>query len=382
MEMDRSFLWLRKFLQNQDRQFWTIQVLGWLGYSLVTFFALTVWDDNVSWRHVGHIALQAALGMLCCWPLRPLYRWAFTQPMLQRLLISGTAMLALSWVWTASRLEAFMFLSGETKLWREFNDWYFGSLFVFISWTAIFFGMKYYQLFQVEHEKLELESARQRDEYLRRREAESLMRDAQLQMLRYQLNPHFLFKTLNALNAMIRLGMTSNAENMIEQLSKFLRHSLDTDAQTTVSLDEELYAIGLYLDIEQARFEDRLTVHFHVDPEARSASVPSLILQPLIENAMKYAIAQSEAGGVIEISAIVDEGRLKLDVCDSGPGMAAEKLVGERGIGFRNTLNRLEVLYGSDYEFETFSNQPAGLRVHIDIPLTFVLQKSERLGFA
>jgi len=350
-------------------RFWAFQVIGWVAYSLVTFFTLTVWDDNVSWSHIEHIVLQALLGMLCCWPLQPLFRWTQGLSLPSRLIACGVAVVLLSWLWTASRLATFAMLSGEDNLWSEFNYWYFGSLFVFLSWTAIYYGIDYYRLFQIEHEKLLQETARQQAEYLRRVQAESAMRDAQLQMLRYQLNPHFLFNTLNALNALVTLGFAEKAQNMIEQLSKFLRHSLDGEGKTTVPLEDELFTVRLYLDIEQARFEDRLKVKYSIDPAALGVLVPSLILQPLIENSMKYAIARSEEGGVIHLAAALVGQRMQLDIRDSGPGMSTGQWVEGRGIGLRNTLDRLDLMYAGDFLFEATSVEPHGLNISINIPI-------------
>lgn len=379
MSQAYPFRAFQRLKENPSLQFWTLQILGWFGYSVVTFLTLTVWDENVSWSHVNHIALQAGLGMVCTWPLRALFAWAWSLSRPLHLLWAGLAIIVLSCLWTASRMWTFMWMSGERGLWREFNDWYFGSLFVFLSWTAIYYGIKYYRLFQREHEKLLRESARQQEEYLGRLEAESSMRDAQLQMLRYQLNPHFLFNTLNALNALVALGFTEKAQHMIEQLSKFLRHSLDTEVNTTVTVEEEVFAISLYLDIEQARFEDRLQVHYKVDPSAKKIAVPSLILQPLVENSMKYAIAKSEAGGVIDIAARIAGQRLLLEVSDSGPGMSHNKWMQGRGIGLRNTLDRLDVLYHGDFEFEASPSETGGLNICINIPITEALAVEENV---
>jgi sensor histidine kinase YesM len=361
--------WAQRLYASRDWQFWLLQFVGWSGYSLVTFFALTVWDDNVSLSHVGHIVLQAVLGVACTWPLRPIYRSAFALALLPRVVICSLSVLALSFVWTASRMATFMAISGERGLWREFNDWYFGSVFVFLSWTALYFGIRYYQLLQVEHEKLLRESERNREEQLRRMQAESSAREAQLRMLRYQLNPHFLFNTLNAINALIRLGEREKAEEMIDQLSRFLRHSLDNEARPTATLGEELQTLGLYLDIEKSRFEDRLDVRYLIDPATRPAIVPSLLLQPLIENSIKYAISDMEDGGSIQITAEAEAGRLKLSVTDSGPGMDASSLGGQRGIGLRNTVDRLNTLFEGDYSLETERADPTGLRILIDVPL-------------
>jgi two-component system LytT family sensor kinase len=357
--------------QNTELQFWLAQFFGWSVYSLVTFFALTVWDDNVTWSHVLHIAVQALMGILCSWPLRPLCRWAFDLPIMSRLLLATSGVLALSWAWTASRMTLFMWISGERGLWQQFNDWYFGSLFVFISWTAIYIGMRYYGLLQLEHDKLLRAKASRREEQLKRLQAEAQSREAQLRMLRYQLNPHFLFNTLNALNSLVRTGESEQAGVMIDQLSSFLRHALDADGRPLVSLDEEMFMIRLYLEIERARFQDRLRLEFNIEPSAGLALVPSMILQPLIENAMKYAIADSENGGTISIEACVRKNRLILQVSDSGPGMDTTTLGDERGIGLSNTLNRLETLFASDYAIEALDVKPSGLCISMDMPLQF-----------
>ena len=156
---------------------------------------------------------------------------------------------------------------------------------------------------------------------------------------------------------------------MIQNLSRFLRHSLEQDGTDSVTLDEELESLNLYLDIERARFGDRLALQFDIAPESREALVPGLILQPLVENAMKYAIAPSEVGGTVEIRAALSGDRLTLGVLDTGPGIAELDTDTGRGIGLRNTLERLSALYGDSYRF-TVENRPhGGLEVSISIPL-------------
>ena len=137
MKLDDRQLWMTRLREDRDWQFWLFQFLGWSGYSLVTFFTLTVWDENVSWAHVGHILLQGLFGILCSWPLRSLYGRIFDKrPMMEQAVYSSAAIIAVSLIWTAVRLQTFASFSGEIGLWREFNDWFFGSLFVFSSWTA------------------------------------------------------------------------------------------------------------------------------------------------------------------------------------------------------------------------------------------------------
>ena len=359
----------QKLYEDRNLRFWFCQFIGWSGYSILTFLSITLVDDQVSWPHLGHIILSAILGVLTCWPLRLLYRKTFDSAVQLRLMIAAAAVLVASGVWTVLRIVVFAWIVGETAIWDEFNYWYFGSLFVFLSWTVLYYGIKYYELHALEHQKLIEESVLKEAEHARRVEAESAARDAQLRMLRYQLNPHFLFNTLNAINSLVRLGENDKAREMLLFLGEFLRHSLEQDGIENVCLEEELKSLTLYLNIEKARFEDRLTVVFDIEPEARRALVPGMILQPIIENCMKYAIAESEAGGTVRVKARVSEGELQLEVSDTGPGMDSQQSAQSRGIGLNNTLDRLETLYGSKYVFETRNTTPSGLAIRIHIPL-------------
>ncbi len=358
----------RALYRNRNLRFWAHQLAGWAGYSLATFLTITVMDGNVSLNHLLHIALQAGLGILTSWPLRPLYRAIFHSSLLVRVVVSILATVLFSALWTALRIHTFMLISGETGLWQEFNYWYFGSLFVFLSWTVLYYGVHYYEMAILEHQKLLEESALREKEESRRLSAESAAREAQLRMLRYQLNPHFLFNTLNAINAHVRLDENDQAGEMIQNLSRFLRHTLEQDSIEDIPLVQELDSLKLYLNIEQARFGDRLSLDYDIDPQTLDALVPSLILQPVVENAMKYAVDPSETGASVEIRSSVRDGMLELLVLDSGPGMPDEKERRERGIGLRNTLERLRALYQDEYLFSIENRDPAGLAVTIRLP--------------
>lgn len=367
--------------ENRNYMFWLCQIAGWGGYSLVTFLSITVVEDNVSWPHIGHLGLSAVLGILTTWPLRPLYNATFNLSLPLRLLASISAIIILSGLWNILRVLVFAWIVGEEAIWDEFNYWYLGSLSIFLSWTVLYYAIKYYQLLTFEHQKLLEESALKREEHLGRVQAESSARDAQLQMLRYQLNPHFLFNTLNAINALVKFNENDKAQEMIQHLSKFLRHTLEQDTIQEITLTGELETLGLYLNIEKTRFEDRLNLQFFIEPQAQQALVPSLILQPIVENSMKYAISASEEGGNVSVSARVKGDQLELEVSDSGPGMKPDEFTQERGIGLRNTFDRLETLYPGSYSFESFDNDPSGLTVQIRIPLKMAtLASTEREG--
>jgi len=231
-------------------------------------------------------------------------------------------------------------------------------------------GVKYYQLLQKEHETLLMVAAENKEQQLRRSRAETIAHEAQLKMLRYQLNPHFLFNTLNAISALVQIKKSSTANSMIVQLSDFLRYSLDNDPIKRVSLEQELDALRLYLNIEQTRFGDRLELEFDIQPEASTVLVPSLILQPLIENAIKYAIAPSEAGGKLVIAARLDGEFVEVEVTDTGPGLENYQIEPDAvGVGLRNTIDRLHEFYGDNYKFRLERAKPSGLNVYMRMPL-------------
>ena len=187
--------------------------------------------------------------------------------------------------------------------------------------------------------------------------------------LRYQLNPHFLFNTLNAISALVQVKESAKANTMIVQLSSFLRYSLDNDPIQMVSLREEIDALKLYLYIEQTRFADRLRLEFNVAKNTENTKVPSLILQPLVENAIKYAVAPSETGGKISVSATIEDQFLMVEIVDTGPGIDASN--DQRtpvGIGLKNTEERLREFYNEDYELCLGNCEAGGFWVRIKLP--------------
>ena len=196
--------------------------------------------------------------------------------------------------------------------------------------------------------------------------------EAQLKMLRYQLNPHFLFNTLNAISTLILDKDTKLANSMVTRLSRFLRYTLDSDPMERVTVLEEVEALKLYLDIEKVRFDERLRLHCDIELTAGNALVPSLLLQPLVENAIKYAIAQSINGGSIGISAKVFGDDLLLVVADDGPGLDLKhgRMPKGGGVGVSNCRERLKELYQNEQSFRLSTTDPHGLTVSIRIPVT------------
>ena len=189
-------------------------------------------------------------------------------------------------------------------------------------------------------------------------------------MLRYQLNPHFLFNTLNAISTLILENDSNAANKCIARLSEFLRYTLDTDAMRRVTLDRELETLDLYLEIEKVRFGDRLRLELDIQGAARRCLVPNLITQPLIENAIKYAVAPSVDGALIRISAKTGGSFLVIKVSDDGPGLrSSANPAAHFGVGLKNTESRLAQLYGRDYALTVAQGRPRGVVVTIRLPI-------------
>ena len=360
------------FYRNTDAQFWLLQVSGWFGLSLISFFSLTLWfDQQGELTYILHTLVQSALGIIVSWPLRLISRHVWDMRFWRRFSLLFSAIFVCSGVWAFLRLSTFMAMTGEQNLWPDFGGWLFGSIIIFVSWAAFYHGIKYYQLLQTEHASLLTIAAANKEEQLKRAKAETIAHEAQLKMLRYQLNPHFLFNTLNAVSSLVQDQKVSRANGMIVQLSNFLRHSLYSDPVRRVTLQEELDAVHLYLNIEQERFRDRLELHFDIAEEAKKIKVPSLILQPLVENAIKYAVAPVEEGGKISIVAVRDNDYLILELSDTGPGITnwSGKEAPQLGVGLRNTIDRLHAFYGEEYEFKIENKSDRGTLVQMKIPL-------------
>ena len=360
---------LNAIYRNTNVQFWLLQIIGWFGLSLISFLSLTLWYDQQGPGYITHTILQSALGVLVSWPLRTLFHYFWNDILIFRISSAIAGIIGCSLIWTILRISTFMSLTGEQNVWSDFGGWLFGSFLIFLSWVAFYHLVKYYQLLQNKHQALMELASNTQKEQLKRLQAEAIAHEAQLKMLRYQLNPHFLFNTLNAISALVKVKESDKAHEMIIQLSRFLRYSLDNDPVHQVSLRQEIDAVKQYLNIERTRFGQRLKLHFDVPSICESIDVPSLILQPLVENAIKYAIALSESGGEVSIEASIDGDYLSIKVIDTGPGISKDKSqINSVGIGLKNTDERLRQFYNDDYELRLENTSLGGLCVTLKIP--------------
>ena len=258
----------------------------------------------------------------------------------------------------------------EERSWvREAQSMFFNNF----DWEM----MTYWAIVGVSH-SLRYHSEAQ-DRALRTSQLETHLAEARLQALQRQLQPHFLFNTLNTISALMHRDVNA-ADNMIAKLSDLLRISLHSVGVQEVPLNQELDFLSKYLEIEQTRFRDRLTVVFDVQPETLDALVPNLVLQPLVENAIKHGIGPRAAPGQIHIRSRRVGSMLELEVKDNGVGLSAARLTDfNRGIGLGNTRSRLQHLYGSSHRFEFRQPPGGGLSVLIAIPLVELSEAVEEI---
>jgi signal transduction histidine kinase len=365
------------FFAEKERLFWFLQISGWLGFFI--FHVLAVSSLVAGWtpQSVAYSIAMSIVGLLTTSiVLRPIYRFARRQHPAALLLIAISTTAAATVAMSLAKLQTFILIFGEEWILNRGAD--LGSMnilmlirpdlppnfFLLMSWGGFYFGINYYLKLRDESERA-LMSARLADQ-------------AQLKMLRYQLNPHFLFNTLNAISTLVLEKDGKQANQMLTKLSAFLRYSLDSDPLLKTSLAEELRALQLYLDIEKTRFADRLKITLDVDDDILDARVPSLILQPAIENAIKYAIARMETGGEIGIVAKRDGDMLRFEVWDNGPSAPEnpEALLrdAKTGVGLVNMRERLAHLYGARQSLTLSKRAPQGLAVTMRIPLEFTAQ--------
>lgn len=293
--------------------------------------------------------------------LRPLYRRLLRNdpPLGRTIVVTAVASYLVAALWTATHSLVDIFIERAlvsssahiSNFWQVFGGTLYDAFAIF-AWSVLYVGIKHQQALQAERER----SLR----------AEALVHAARLDALRVQLNPHFLFNALNAISTLVIDGRSAEAATMIARLADLLRSTLERPVNDEVPLSAELDLVRQYLDIEQVRLGSRLRVEIAADPSAVNARVPSLLLQPIVENAVRHAIAPREQGGRIVVTATRSNGRLLLSVDDDGPGLAAERQ--GAGIGLSNTRERLIHRYGANHQFVLQRSPLHGLRVLIDLP--------------
>lgn len=286
---------------------------------------------------------------------------------------------AYSWIGLEARAFAWSLLGGTIAAlvmekatsphhplsWGAWLGDFVRSTFMLFVWCSLYFSIKLWQRSVEEKERL-----------LR---AAAEVREARLSALRYQLNPHFLFNSLNAVSTLVLEDNPPAATRMLAQIGEFLRTILDSEALPETALSDEIAFAEQYLAIEQTRLGSRLRVDMAIDPETLDALVPSMLLQPLIENAVRHGVAPVVEGGTIRIESKLRGGQLQIRVQNSGPASSRLALPNEaaNGIGLRNTADRLKTLYGENHTFSLQWPEVGGCEVTVELPFRKASQGQE-----
>jgi two-component system, LytTR family, sensor kinase len=347
---------LEQFRKNRNVLFWTLHAAGWAAYGITQYVGALFYPNAASYARMWLVVTVA--GFVLSSPMRYIYRQLWGRP--PRAIIVGvllTCYVTALVLRLVINLAYIKFVEPDWQV-KEIFELFGGALstaYLLLCWSGLYFGIKFY------------ESKRQQEEAMLK--AVALAQEAQLKMLRYQLNPHFLFNTLNAISTLILDNQNRKANHAVARLSEFLRYTLDQDPMKKVTLRQEIEALNLYLGTERLRFGERLRLEYAIEEEALDALVPSLLLQPLLENSLKYAVSAREQGGMVRIEGRTREGLLELSVIDDGPGLPAGPPPSDRrGVGLANTRERLKVLYGENCRFAAINCHP-GLRVDMALPL-------------
>lgn len=350
------------FFDNKVRAFWNLQLLGWAGW--LGLRGASGLANGQSLDFLIPQTVSAITGFSLSLILAVCYRRLIdSRPVIMWGVSFGLTTIAVGlWAFIDAWVSQIQNPGSETG----FTGLLLGSIYIDATslgaWSALYYAINYF---------LKLEE--QNDRMIR---LEAQAASAQLAMLRYQLNPHFLFNTLNSISTLVLLKQTEPANAMLSRLSAFLRYTLANEPTAQVTLAQEIETLKLYLDIEKMRFEDRLRPHFAVDPAVSRARLPSLLLQPLIENAIKYAVTPQEDGADITLSAQLAGENVRITVSDTGAGLSADhgsatlaSATESTGVGLANIRDRLAQAFGEQHRLEARRGEDGGFTVTIEFPL-------------
>ena len=347
----------KPFFADKNHAFWNLHSAGWGGATAL--YAVTVIANGQPLSFLVPVLISAVTGYSVTLILSVVYRYVIEK---RPFVTWGTTLFA---VMSATLLYAYID-TWVVQTIREgadqtpFAQLLLGALFknglLIGAWSALYYAINYF-----------VRAEEQADQMMR---LEAQATSAQLTMLRYQLNPHFLFNTLNSISTLVLLKQTDQANAMLSRLSSFLRFTLINEAAAKVPLTQEIETLKLYLDIEKMRFEERLRTFFTIEPAVQDTLVPSLLLQPLVENAIKYAVTPKEEGADISVVAQLVGQRVRITVSDTGPGLqpGQQDFTLSTGVGMANTRERLLQAYGDDQRFEHYVKAGGGFEVLLELP--------------
>ena len=345
------------------RSFWPFQIGGWLLYATTvaaTMIPLRNMRDDVAYHGMFLFS-----GFLC----------SFLMYGLCHALWQGRATLYRALVTCTIVAYGLGILSSAASLWAERRyggvtspfHWSFvfvyatEGCFVLAAWSFLYFGIKHYHALEEQRRRLQV--------------LEAMARESQMRALRYQLQPHFLFNTLNAISTLVLDNQPRIATQMIARLADLLRRTLESPDTHQVSLKEEIAVTKEYLALEKVRFGPRLMLTFEIDPETAEAQVPRFLLQPLVENAIRHGIAKRPQGGNLVLHSESVGGRLRVriendEAEDDEPVLRRNTATPHRGVGLANTRARLHQMYGYEATLETHATAHGTYEVRISMPFS------------
>ncbi|ATY34591.1 sensor histidine kinase [Sphingomonas psychrotolerans] len=354
----------RPFFEDKGRAFWMLQAAGWSGYLLLR--SVVSISNGFAVERIIAAIIEAIVGYCLTLLLSTLYGVYRRLPRITGILLTLATLASATVIYAVIDAFTFSFIregdSGVT--FALVVGTVFINFTVLAGWSALYFGINFYLIVEEQIDQMQV--------------LENQASSAQLAMLRYQLNPHFLFNTLNSISTLVLLKQTERANVMLSRLSSFLRYTLANEPTAHVTLSQEVETLQLYLEIEKMRFDERLRTHFDIDPRVAKARLPSLLLQPLVENAIKYAVTPQEEGADITVTARLTGERVQIAVSDTGPGLIESKPrpTLSTGVGLANIKERLAQTFGPDHRFETRTKLGEGFSVEIEIP--FQLEEPNR----
>ncbi|MDC1221557.1 histidine kinase [Salibacteraceae bacterium] len=339
---------------NASRNYYKAQIVGWSGYVLISTGVFIMSGKQINISAIGGIYLVFALGLILShlyrgfiikmsWLEKDLFR------LVPRVLIS-CILLAIGFHGIYIGIGNFTFNWNMEFRWNDPNLFAWGMLF--FIWNLIYFAYIFFQRYRTEEIKnLKLEAAR--NEY-------------ELRRLRDQMNPHFIFNAMNTIRALIDEDPIK-AKNAVTQLSNVLRSSLQTGKQELITLEKEIQIVRDYLEIEKARYEERLIVELEIDPASMSSKIPPLILQTIVENCIKHGIAKLPKGGTIKVETKKAEDHVKIDIINDGQFDPSKK--SDSSLGLENTRNRLDLSFGKSAWLTIGNLNEFKVRTQIYLPI-------------
>jgi len=348
-------------MKNRTIAFWVLHVSGWLAYAGATAFFLLRgrWADP---RQILLFFIAFCLGFIICLPLRYFYKKIrlFERPLTRSLLTGIAASFIGAHLWFGIETLIGLFLPFPAQppmtLMQAYTLAIFSRAIPLLIWTSLYFGITTWIEWRWQE--------------ARREKANLLAQDAQLRMLRYQLNPHFLFNSLNSIRALIDED-EMKAREMITELSEFLRYSLDSKDYADVPLKHEMEAIRHYFAIQKKRYEDKLEVVYDIEPNAGEYPVLSFLIHPLVENAVKYGMRTSPIPLTVGLTAKTSASRLMIEVRNTGkwvePGQLENQLYSGTGTGLDNVRLRLENAFPGHHCLEFFEKDGC---VHVRLEIS------------